>query len=152
VANVLHEAGYEAEPLPTRPHPQPERSFERAKSNQLWQTDLFTFVLKRQNRRLYLVAFADDHSRFITGYGLHATQSGALVLEVLRAAVAAYGVPAEILTDNGTQYVTWRGKSQFTKELEKRGVKFFVPTLEWVANNPEIEKVSEEMVKIVSQK
>jgi len=31
-------------------------------------------------------------------------------------------------------------------------VKFFVPTLEWVANNPEIEKISEEMVKIVTQK
>lgn len=38
------------------------------------------------------------------------------------------------------------------RALEKRGVKFFVPTLEWVANNPEIEKISEEMVKIVSQK
>jgi transposase len=42
VAHVLHEAGYQAEPLPTRPHPQPVRSFERAKPNQLWQTDLFT--------------------------------------------------------------------------------------------------------------
>ena len=41
---------------------------------------------------------------------------------------------------------------QKVRALEKRGVKFFVPTLEWVANNPEIEKVSEEMVKIVSQK
>jgi iron(III) transport system substrate-binding protein len=41
---------------------------------------------------------------------------------------------------------------QRVRALEKRGVKFFVPTLEWVANNPEIEKVSEEMVKIVSQK
>jgi hypothetical protein len=27
----------------------------------------------------------------------------------------------QILTDNGPQYVTWRGKSQFTKHLEKRG-------------------------------
>ena len=27
----------------------------------------------------------DDHSRFIVGYGLHASQSSALVLEVLRA-------------------------------------------------------------------
>jgi hypothetical protein len=44
------------------------------------------------------------------------------VLEVLRAAIAAYGVPAEILTDNGSQYITWRGKSQFTRELEKLGV------------------------------
>src|SRR5690606_11920483 len=90
------------------------------------QTDLFTFVLKRQNRRVYLVAFLDDHSRFITGYGLHGSQPTPLVIAAVRAAIAAYGVPAEILTDNGTQYVTWRGKSQFTKELEKLGIKQLV--------------------------
>jgi transposase InsO family protein len=123
VAQILREAGYELEEVPTRPHPPQVRDFERARPNQLWQTDLFTFMLKRQNRRVYLVAFMDDHSRFIVGYGLHASQSGALVLEVLRAALSSYGSPEEILTDNGTQYVTWRGKSMFTRELEKRGIK-----------------------------
>src|SRR5580692_5440657 len=57
VARVLHEAGYALEEVTTRPHPDKVRHFERAKPNQLWQTDLFTFVLKRQNRRIYLVAF-----------------------------------------------------------------------------------------------
>jgi transposase InsO family protein len=123
VARVLHEAGYETEEAPTRPHAPPARHFERARPNQLWQTDLFTFVLKRQNRRVYLVAFLDDHSRFLVGYGLHASQSAALVLEVFRAALAGYGPPEEVLTDNGSQYVTWRGKSAFSKELEKRGVR-----------------------------
>jgi len=123
VAQVLHEAGYQMEEVPTRPHPDKIRFFERAKPNQLWQTDLFTFVLKRQNRRVFLVAFMDDHSRFIVSYGLHASQSSALVLEVLRSGIASYQAPEEILTDNGSQYVTWRGKSAFTKELEKRGIK-----------------------------
>jgi transposase InsO family protein len=123
VARVLQEAGYEAVDVPTKPHPDKVRRFERAKPNQLWQTDLFTFVLKRQNRRVYLVAFMDDHSRFILAYGLHASQSSALVLEVLRAGLASYGVPEEILTDNGSQYVTWRGKSLFSKELDKRGIR-----------------------------
>jgi transposase InsO family protein len=123
VSQCLHEAGYELEEVPTRPHPDKVRHFERAKPNQLWQTDLFTFILKRQNRRVYLVAFMDDHSRFIVGYGLHASQSSALVLEVVRAGITSYGTPEEILTDNGSQYITWRGKSAFTKELEKRGIK-----------------------------
>ena len=123
VARVLIEAGYELQEEPTRPHAEPVRHFERARANQLWQTDLFTFVLKRQNRRVYLVAFLDDHSRFVVSYGLHASQSTALVLEVLRAGLASYGAPQEILTDNGTQYVTWRGKSAFTRELEKRGIR-----------------------------
>jgi len=122
VARVLVEAGYELKEEATRPHPDHVRHFERARPNQLWQTDLFTFMLKRQNRRVYLVAFMDDHSRFLVSYGLHASQSTALVLEVLRAGLASYGAPQEILTDNGTQYVTWRGKSAFTRELEKRGI------------------------------
>lgn len=126
VGRVLVEAGYELKEEATRPHPDHVRHFERARANQLWQTDLFTFVLKRQNRRVYLVAFMDDHSRFIVSYGLHASQSTALVLEVLRAGLASYGVPQEILTDNGTQYITWRGKSAFTRELEKRGIKQIV--------------------------
>jgi transposase InsO family protein len=98
VARVLHEAGYELEEAPTHRHPDRTRRFERARPNQLWQTDLFTFVLKRQNRRVYLVAFMDDHSRFLVSYGLHASQSSALVMEVLRAGLASYGVPEEILT------------------------------------------------------
>jgi transposase InsO family protein len=122
VSKVLHEAGYELEETPTHPHPDKPRFFERAAPNQLWQSDLFTFMLKRQNRRVYLVAFMDDHSRYLVSYGLHASQSAALVLEVLRAGIASYGAPQEILTDNGSQYVTWRGKSAFTKELEARGI------------------------------
>jgi transposase InsO family protein len=126
VAKVLREAGYAPEEVPTRPHEPKVHSFERARPNQLWQTDLFTFMLKRQNRRVYLVAFMDDHSRFIVGYGLHASQSTALVLEVLRAAIAGFGTPEEVLTDNGTQYVTWRGKSAFAKECDKRGIRQIV--------------------------
>jgi transposase InsO family protein len=126
VAYVLREAGYESVHTPTRPHPDKVRRFERARPNQLWQTDLFTFVLKRQNRRVHLVAFMDDHSRYLVAYGLHASASTALVLEVLEAGIASYGPPEEILTDNGPQYVTWRGKSQFSKRLEQRGIRQIV--------------------------
>jgi transposase InsO family protein len=126
VARVLREAGFAAEEVPTRPHEPKVQSFERAKPNQLWQTDLFTFILKRQNRRVYLVAFMDDHSRFVVGFGLHVSQSTALVLEVFRAAIAGFGTPEEVLTDNGTQYVTWRGKSAFQRECEKLGVRQIV--------------------------
>jgi transposase InsO family protein len=126
VARVLMEAGYETTEEPTNPHPDKVRSFERARPNQLWQTDLFTFMLKRQNRRVYLVGFMDDHSRFIVSYGLHTSQSAALVLEVFRAGVVRFRAPEEVLNDNGTQYVTWRGKSAFAKELESRGIEQIV--------------------------
>ena len=126
VARVLHDAGYELMQEPTTAHPDIARRFERANPNQLWQTDLFTFMLKRQNRRVYLVAFMDDHSRFITSYGLHASASTALVIEALEAGISSYGPPEEVLTDNGPQYITWRGKSQFTRRLEQHGIRQIV--------------------------
>jgi transposase InsO family protein len=122
VAKVLAEDGYVVEHAPSHRHEGQVRHFERAKPNQLWQTDLFTFILKRQNQRVYLVGFMDDHSRFITAYGLHTSQSGALVIETLRAGIGSYGTPAEVLTDNGSQYITWRGTSQFQQECKKRGI------------------------------
>jgi len=92
----------------------------------MWQSDIFTFTLKRQNRRVHLVIFMDDYSRHIVGYGLHASPSGAMVRETLEAAIANYGAPEEVLTDQGTQYYTWRGKSAFRKLLDKRGIRHVV--------------------------
>jgi len=123
IGRLLDEEGYVVVEERTRPHPDKPRRFERATPNDLWQTDLFTFKLKRQNRTVHLVIFMDDNSRFVVGYGLHASASGALVREVFEAAIANYGAPREVLTDNGSQYVTWRGKSAFTKLCERRGIK-----------------------------
>jgi hypothetical protein len=53
VSKVLHEAAYELEEVATQPHSDKPRFFERVTPKQLWQSDLFTFVLKRQNRRVY---------------------------------------------------------------------------------------------------
>ena len=123
VARVLEEEGYVAEaPAPLRNEP-PPHEFVKSRPNELWQTDLFTFLLRRENRRVHLVAFMDDHSRFIVGYGLHASASGALVREVMEAAIANFGAPLEVLTDNGPQYKTWRGTSAFTRLLDRRGIR-----------------------------
>ncbi len=127
IQRVLLEAGYEVEVEATRPHgASGPRRFERARPNQLWQSDLFTFSLKRENRRIYLVVFLDDHSRFVTGFAVHSTATGNVVREALESGIVAYGPPEEVLTDNGPQYHSWRGKSAFTKHLEKRGIKHIV--------------------------
>lgn len=126
VQRVLLEAGYEVEEACTRPHEPKAKRFERTRPNELWQTDLFTFLLKRQRQRVHLVAYLDDFSRFLVGFGLHASASGALVREVFQQAIANHGAPLEVLTDNGAQYHTWRGKSAFRKLCEKRGIKQIV--------------------------
>lgn len=126
IARVLSENGYTVVEEPTQPHEPKEQRLYSTGPNELWQTDLFTFILKRENRRVWMVAFMDDHSRFIVGYGIYASSSGALVREVLEAAIANFGAPQKVLTDNGPQYKTWHGKSAFTELLERRGIKQIV--------------------------
>lgn len=126
VNRVLKEEGYESEEGPTRRHPDKPRRFERAKPGLMWQSDLFCFKLKRNNHMVHLVAYMDDHSRFLTGIGLASSATSAFVLEVVRTAIGNYGPPEEMLTDRGPQYKTWRGKTTFEKEMKSRGIEHIV--------------------------
>jgi len=101
---------------PVKNSPKP-RFFERSRPNQLWQSDIMTFRLGGRNA--YLIGYIDDYSRYITGLGLHRSQTAAHVLETYRRAIAEYGVPKEMLTDNGRQYTNWRGKTRFEREMKK---------------------------------
>ena len=102
-------------------NPSKPRFFERARPNQMWQSDIMTFRLAGRNA--YLIGFIDDYSRYITALGLYRSQTAAQVLETYRRAVAEYGVPREMLTDNGRQYTNWRGKTRFEHEMKKDRVK-----------------------------
>jgi len=133
VLRVIREAGLDVDSPKAPRHKDVPRRFERARPNQLWQTDIFSFTLKRQSRRLYLVAFLDDNSRYVVGYGLHASMTGALVIEALKSAISGYGLPEEVLSDQGPQYHTWRGKTRFTKELASLGIRHILAR----ARNPQ---------------
>jgi transposase len=105
-------------PVKSEKNPSKPRFFERARPNQLWQSDILTIRLGGHNA--YLIGFIDDYSRYITSLGLYRSQTAEHVLETYRRAVAEYGVPKEVLTDNGRQYTNWRGKTRFEQELENR--------------------------------
>jgi len=102
-------------------NPPKPRFFERSKPNQLWQSDICTFRLAGKNA--YLISFIDDYSRYITGLGFYRSQTAEHVLETYRRATGEYGVPKEMLTDNGRQYVNWRGTTKFERELKKDRIK-----------------------------
>lgn len=85
---------------------------------ELWQIDISTFFI-RGCHRVWLVFVIDDHSRFIVNYGIFRQQTAENVLEVLRGAFIRYGLPGEILTDNGTQFTSWQGVTRFEKMLKK---------------------------------
>ena len=105
----------------TSRNPSRPRFFERARANQMWQSDIFTFRLG--GRYAYLIGFMDDYSRYVVGLELCRSQTADQVLEVYRRALGEYGVPKEVLTDRGRQYTNWRGRTRFERELQKDRVR-----------------------------
>jgi transposase InsO family protein len=99
------------------------RFFERATPNQMWQSDIFTFRLG--GRYAYLIGFMDDYSRYMVGADVFRSHTAENVLEVFRVAAAEYQPPKEMLTDNGREYVNWRGITRFQAEMKKNGTHHF---------------------------
>jgi transposase InsO family protein len=124
VRRKLHEAGLMDRPVKPRRNLTRPRFFERATPNQMWQSDLFTFRLG--GKYAYIVAFLDDYSRYVVGFGLYRSPTAEAVIETYRVAVGEYTPPKEMLTDRGRQYTNWRGKSRFAVELQKDRVAHFV--------------------------
>lgn len=124
VRNLLRRNGIGPQEAKVKRRNKPIRvkSFERACPNDLWQTDIMTFMLKGQYR-VYMIGFMDDNSRFMVGWGLYRFQKGENVMEVFRAAIEKRGMPKEVLSDNGRQYHSWRGTSKFTLMLTKLGIR-----------------------------
>lgn len=122
VRRTLKEEGLIEPPAQKRRRSPKPKLFERARPNQLWQSDITAFTITK-GLRVYLIGFMDDHSRYMVGWGLYAGQSGGLVLEVFRNAIATYGRPEEVLTDNGRQYKSWQGITDFQRELQREGIK-----------------------------
>ena len=104
--------------------------WERDHSNSLWQMDWAWIEEKRQ----WLLAIIDDHSRFIVGarYYTEATTDNAL--ELLDEGINHHGQPREVLTDRGTQFYKGPTKqteknnvvSRFTQELASRDIKHII--------------------------
>ena len=65
----------------------------------------------------------DDYSRYLVSLVVAHHQRAALVLEALARGIAEYGAPREVLTDQGRQYVAWRGQTDFEAELRRQGIR-----------------------------
>jgi transposase InsO family protein len=79
--------------------------FQAELPNQMWQTD-FTHYRLAAGTDVEVLNFLDDHSRYLLASLAAPRVTGALVVEVFRAAVAAHGAPASVLSDNGMVFTT----------------------------------------------
>jgi transposase InsO family protein len=91
-----------------QPRKRPRSSWTRfaaEQPNELWQSD-FTHWPLAGGQAAEILAWIDDHSRYILSLTAHAPAAGRDVLEAFRAACAAHGAPAATLTDNGLVFTT----------------------------------------------
>jgi len=73
--------------------------YERKYSNSMWHTD-WTLI----EGKGWLIAYLDDASRFVVGWGLFPEATSEHAVEVLKEAIGRHGKPASILTDRGVQF------------------------------------------------
>jgi transposase InsO family protein len=84
--------------------------WEREAPMQLWQLDIVGGIWLADGTELKLVSGIDDHSRFCVIAAVVPRATGRAVCGAFAAALGRYGVPAEVLTDNGRQFTGRFGK------------------------------------------
>jgi transposase InsO family protein len=91
-------------------HKRKYRRWQRDAPMQLWQIDIMGGVFLADGRECKLVTGIDDHARFVVMATVVAEPSARSVRQAFTTAMARYGVPSEVLTDNGKQFT-----GRFTK-------------------------------------
>ena len=120
--------------------------YEREHSNSMWHTDY-----KQLDDGRWFIAYQDDASRFITGYGVfgHATTENAIA--VLEEAVRNHGKPASVLTDHGSQFyanaseIKRKGDSEYEKKLVELDIRHILARVNHPQTNGKLERLHGEL-------
>jgi transposase InsO family protein len=133
IDRILHRQGLAR----ARPRKRPKDSylrFERPGPMQLWQMDIVGGIrlvspVTGELREAKVVTAVDDHSRYCVIAKVVERATGRAVCLALAEALARFGVPEEINTDNGKQFTdrfgkhgTGNGEVLFDKICRKNGI------------------------------
>lgn len=101
-------------------HKRQYRRWQRQAPMHLWQLDIVGGVPLADGRECKVLTGIDDHSRFVVVAAVLAAPSGRAVCAAFTAAMRRYGVPSEVLTDNGAQFTGRHNKPQPVEVLFER--------------------------------
>jgi transposase InsO family protein len=109
-------------------HKRKYKRWQRAEPMHLWQMDIVGGVPVADGRSCKLVTGIDDHSRFVVVATVVAVPSGRAICAAFTQAMRRYGVPSEVLTDNGGQFTGRYVKPQpvevmFERICRENGIK-----------------------------
>lgn len=86
------------------------RDFERHHPNDLWQIDYMDAMVVEGVGLVYLILIIDDHSRKIIAGEFVSDRTAFRALALLWQAVEKYGIPSQIYSDRGKQFISHIGK------------------------------------------
>lgn len=117
--------------VPARKHKrrrQDYKRWQREEPMQLWQMDITGSVFLADGTELKLISGIDDHSRFCVIATVVRRATARAVCRAFVAAMRLYGIPDEVLTDNGKQFTGRFGKPRpaevlFERICRKNGIK-----------------------------
>ena len=87
---------------------------------ELWQLDMMASLFLADGRECKIITGIDDHSRFCVIATVVMRATARAVCSALVTAMRAYGVPAEVLSDNGKQFTDRFGKPRPAEVLFER--------------------------------
>lgn len=83
------------------------RKFEAELPNELWQSDMMhgpVVLCNDKMRKIYLIAFLDDHSRLIPHGAFYPSEGLSSYLQALAQALVRRGLPRKLYVDNGPAF------------------------------------------------
>ena len=114
------------DPLARRHRDQHWKRWERGAPMELWQVDTVGGFLLADGRKVKALTGVDDHSRFCVSAYLMLRETARGVCDGLALAMRTYGVPVEILTDNGKVFTGRFNKpaveALFERVLRENGI------------------------------
>lgn len=125
---------------PKKSRPRKYVRYERSKSNSLWHTDYHQLVNEALECRQF-IAYEDDSSRFITGYGAfrHATTYNAIT--TFRSSVKLCGAPRQLMSDHGSQFgKDVNNNNIFRKTIERMGTEHILSRIKHPQSNGKMER------------
>jgi transposase InsO family protein len=115
------------EPQKRRRKREDYRRWERLRAMELWQMDVMGGVRLEDGRELKIITGIDDHSRFCVCAQLTPRATAKPVCEAFLAAMRRYGVPEQVLTDNGKVFTARFGRGSgmvlFDRLCSENGVR-----------------------------
>ncbi|MBW1749760.1 MAG: DDE-type integrase/transposase/recombinase [Deltaproteobacteria bacterium] len=92
---------------PKEKNPTDRRKFEAELPNDLWQSDVMhgpKVEVNARQKKAYLIAIIDDHSRLIVYARFYLSENVASYLDALEKGLSRRGLPRKIYVDNGSAF------------------------------------------------